>query len=793
MPTLPVPQGPDVAPSGPADKFETIEASPDAFGAQVGQATQNVGQAGQQYAQVKQAIANEGELNQRMNQALQTKSDIVHGTQDKFDPTTGAVIKGQPGFNSLLGQDAVNAYSTYQQKLQDSFDQIRTSITNPAVVRQFQSFSDRLLNQAQSEMGSHKDQQAIVNNMQQSRAQVALYQQNALNDADDPQKWAADLANVQLASERASEIAGHRPGGLDTDLSNAQYKQDMSTVFEKRTEALMTQDPMKAADFYHNNIGMILPENRNNLERQLKTTTDAQYSRGDGATAYQSAIGQAPNNAPLPAKIDGADLAPFDQSRIQQIKSFVMKSSPYDAAIQDAAKTYNVNPNEIKLKIAIESGGDPKATSSAGAVGLGQFMPDTATQYGITDRTDPVQSINGIAKFLAANGGTVGNNMAKADKAYIGTGPDADQYVENTRAARQALMGPQANAPLTAAQLESQEGAVVDAAKAQANLRRPGDMVYQDQVVAEAHKNWSQDLSALRGQDYANYSTVLGASIGPNGAKSLSSLSPDQQMTYAKLPPQSQQSLQNLWKSNQSQGVIATPDTDRQYLTMMGQAITDPVAFKARDIAQDIQTLPKQQQAQVMAAYVSIDKNAAEGAKYTQALSDLRPTLEAAKIRIPNAGEKGDFSDYNAFAGKLKPALDNFMDQNKRQPTQQDIDKIAAPLLADFTVKGGSWGGFADKTVKGFKLTPDQEPKVNTTIPPTEMPLINSAFQNRYGRPPQPSEAQQMYMMAKLHPGDRLAAQSFDQAVRQNTLKINSKAPVQKIQRPNSVADNSNE
>ena len=102
--------------------------------------------------------------------------------------------------------------------------------------------------------------------------------------------------------------------------------------------------------------------------------------------------------------------------------------------------------------MGLESSGNPNAVSSAGAVGLGQFMPATAAQYGITDRTDPTQSINGIGAFLSAHGGTVGNDMSKADMAYIGSGPDARQYVANTQAVRLTL---QQNSPLTTQQSSS--------------------------------------------------------------------------------------------------------------------------------------------------------------------------------------------------------------------------------------------------------------------------------------------------------------------------------------------------
>jgi hypothetical protein len=153
----------------------------------------------------------------------------------------------------------------------------------------------------------------------------------------------------------------------------------------------------------------------------------------------------------LPRQIEGAKLAPFDAARINGIVNYVNSPSQYDDTIAAAATAHGVDPTEIKLVIATEDQSENlNATSTSGAVGLGQFMPATAAQYGITDRTDPTQSINGIAAFLAAHGGTAGNNMAKADMAYIGSGPDARQYVANKQAARLTL---QQGSPLTDSQV----------------------------------------------------------------------------------------------------------------------------------------------------------------------------------------------------------------------------------------------------------------------------------------------------------------------------------------------------
>lgn len=78
-----------------------------------------------------------------------------------------------------------------------------------------------------------------------------------------------------------------------------------------------------------------------------------------------------------------------------------MPINDYDGVIQQAAREWNVDPNLLRSVIQTESAGNPNARSGAGAVGLAQIMPDTAKGLGVTDRSDPVQSIFGGAKYLS--------------------------------------------------------------------------------------------------------------------------------------------------------------------------------------------------------------------------------------------------------------------------------------------------------------------------------------------------------------------------------------------------------
>lgn len=73
----------------------------------------------------------------------------------------------------------------------------------------------------------------------------------------------------------------------------------------------------------------------------------------------------------------------------------------YEEYFAKAAQETGVDVNMLKAVAKTESDFDPNATSSAGAVGIMQLMPGTAKAMGVTDRTDPEQSIMGGAKYLS--------------------------------------------------------------------------------------------------------------------------------------------------------------------------------------------------------------------------------------------------------------------------------------------------------------------------------------------------------------------------------------------------------
>lgn len=59
-----------------------------------------------------------------------------------------------------------------------------------------------------------------------------------------------------------------------------------------------------------------------------------------------------------------------------------------------------VSPALVLAVISVESSGRADAVSSAGAAGLMQLMPDTAARFGVEDRAEPAQNIDGGVRYL---------------------------------------------------------------------------------------------------------------------------------------------------------------------------------------------------------------------------------------------------------------------------------------------------------------------------------------------------------------------------------------------------------
>jgi len=72
----------------------------------------------------------------------------------------------------------------------------------------------------------------------------------------------------------------------------------------------------------------------------------------------------------------------------------------YEDLIQEAARTYDLDPALIRAVMQTESAFHPYVVSRAGAEGLMQLMPALADEMGVSDSFDPRENIMGGARYL---------------------------------------------------------------------------------------------------------------------------------------------------------------------------------------------------------------------------------------------------------------------------------------------------------------------------------------------------------------------------------------------------------
>ena len=100
--------------------------------------------------------------------------------------------------------------------------------------------------------------------------------------------------------------------------------------------------------------------------------------------------------------------------------------TPFGAEITAAAAKHGIDPALLAGLVKQESGFDPSAGSPAGARGLTQLMPATAAGLGVTDVLDPIQNLDGGARYLRQQLDAFGGDVTRALAAY-NAGPGAVQ------------------------------------------------------------------------------------------------------------------------------------------------------------------------------------------------------------------------------------------------------------------------------------------------------------------------------------------------------------------------------
>lgn len=100
----------------------------------------------------------------------------------------------------------------------------------------------------------------------------------------------------------------------------------------------------------------------------------------------------------------------------------------YDDKIKHYASKYSVDPKIFRNLIQTESSFNPHARSAAGAMGLGQLMPDTAAGLGVKNPYDPDENLDASARYLAQNLKRYGGDYMRTVASYNAGPGNVDKH-----------------------------------------------------------------------------------------------------------------------------------------------------------------------------------------------------------------------------------------------------------------------------------------------------------------------------------------------------------------------------
>ncbi|HFT8007805.1 TPA: transglycosylase SLT domain-containing protein [Burkholderia cenocepacia] len=111
---------------------------------------------------------------------------------------------------------------------------------------------------------------------------------------------------------------------------------------------------------------------------------------------------------------------PLESMAVDARKALPYNAPQLDAYAVQAAQAAGVPP---ELMLALKNAGEKSNShqvSPKGAAGVSQMMPENLRKYGVTDPTDPVQALDGMAKYLADTQKQYGGNLQAMIADYNG-------------------------------------------------------------------------------------------------------------------------------------------------------------------------------------------------------------------------------------------------------------------------------------------------------------------------------------------------------------------------------------
>jgi hypothetical protein len=717
---------PSQSPSGEKSPFLRDSATPGAFGVQVDEAQQ---QLGQQIQRSSQVLQNYGDTLQDHYNDGATQNINNQYVQMTAEPTAK--------FNQLSGQAALDAKDDYVKFLNDTKTQLLASAPNGEVARRAGLQLDRLNTAYQVDAIRHTVSQTYQYSKDQTAAGLKLSQDQGAQDPENLPKFISSLENTKQLAVKQSVLNGNKP---DDDATKVYVKQMASGNWTSRLDTLSVNGRADQA----------MKEYQEHRD-EMFDPNDALYTRIDTAQKSQA--------------IDkvATQLTAGDLTTVKNRENYAMRVlEPLVGKTGAAGLVGGMSARESGMIPTKVNEGDGKDGSDSIGVGQWNAARAEALKKFAADRgkdwTDYPTQIDFIAKELREDkpevlaalkaaktpeeAATIANNRYEVSADYEGTPGHAQRQAAAARLAKtdtSAVIDPRAptyvaDAAKTARRTvesmfpdspgigDQAEQAVrnklslvqqdSNRAKLEANYNAR-DMIYEKTNADPLAKPPTWEELMKDGRFKAQVDTLMQQQDGDVQVKNLRGL-----------------------VNRQIAAVPDTPERSEAYQTAMGIRADDPARFMKMNLADPNNPLTNDLTAHQMGLLH------AEQRKMT-ATAAKDPNLDAVKRVLVN---DNFFAKANMVPSKLgqdNPEYDKFMGALNAQakiwqsrgsvPKDEEIKSFARMLM---TTMGQNRFGFGGQTF------------YNTPIPDAARDSIVKRYQKEKGYTPTEEQVQTSYRAA---------------------------------------------
>ncbi len=243
------------------------------------------------------------------------------------------------------------------------------------------------------------------------------------------------LTLERLDAEKAAKIKTSELSGKKTKAPELQT--ELTELENKRTLAIADAETQR---------GLLGIKGSENAEKLKESQQSAQFEIEKNRIDVELAKSQAESKTAieeLKRLKESGGSGKFDS----EIKAASQKHGFNYEAVQSqftqSAAAHGVPEDLLRAQVKQESSFNPNVGSSAGAYGFSQFIKGTATQYGLSDRSDPIASIEAQAKMMGEKIRQYGGRLDLALAAYNGGDGGANYLAKNP----QYMSNPDHNAP----------------------------------------------------------------------------------------------------------------------------------------------------------------------------------------------------------------------------------------------------------------------------------------------------------------------------------------------------------